>query len=104
MAFLSRKPGATAPPPVWRDIEPALLPDSVLADHNAVVLNPASAVRLPGQGRLRPTVYVADSLIVPVDVAYSPELAQLFRAAGDLIGIDLPDLRPDRLEREREHI
>jgi subtilisin family serine protease len=104
MAFLSRKPGATTPPPVWRDIEPALLPDSVLADHNAVVLNPATAVRLPGQGRLRPTVYVADSLIVPVDVAYSPELAQLFRDAGDLIGIDLPDLRPDRLEREREHI
>jgi subtilisin family serine protease len=103
MAFLSRTPDATMPP-VWRDIEPELVPVSVLTAHNAVVLDPATAVRLPGQGRLRPTVYIADSLILPVEVALSAELAKLFRDAGAQIGVTLPDLHPQRLERDREQM
>ena len=101
MAIPSRK-GDESAPPAWRDVEPALFPRSVLDTHNAVVLDPATALRLPDQGTLRPTVYVADSLIVPLDVAYSAELAKLFQDTGAAIGVDLPELRRDALDRDRD--
>src|SRR5690348_8501765 len=88
--------------PAWRDVEPALFPASVLEDHHAVVLNPATAIRLPGQRALRPTVYVSDSIIVPLDVVYSNELVALVREAAAEVGVQLPELDPDQLDRERD--
>lgn len=82
-------------PPAWRDVEPALLPASVLENHRAVVLNPGTAIRLPGQDRLRPTVYVADSLIVPLEVVSSQPLSNLLQQAAAEVGVELPELRRD---------
>lgn len=103
MAIKSSVPDGRQPP-AWRDIEPALFPPSVLESHNAVVLNPSTAVRLPGQGRLRPTVYVGDSLIVPVEVVHSDALVSVIRNAARDVGVEVPELRRDVLEREHDQV
>ncbi len=45
----------------WRDVDPVPPDPELLARHGAVVLDPLTALRLPGQPAPRPTVYVADS-------------------------------------------
>ncbi|MDQ1643888.1 MAG: hypothetical protein QOJ50_72 [Cryptosporangiaceae bacterium] len=50
-------------PPAVQSHDPAPPPAALLRRHNAVVLEPALALQLPGQ-KLRPTVYVADRLLI----------------------------------------
>ena len=78
--------------PAWRDVEPALPPRSVLEAHGARILDPQTAMRLPGEAVPRPTAYVADSLIVPIDVTFSTELTQLLDEAAGSLGMTLPGL------------
>lgn len=101
MAIKSSAPDGRQPP-AWRDVEPALFPPSVLEAHNAVVLNPATAIRLPGQGRLRPTVYVGDSLIIPAEVVQSDTLSDVIRTAAAEIGVELPELRREDLDPDQD--
>src|SRR5689334_21151364 len=100
MAIKSSAPDGRQPP-AWRDMEPTLFPPSVLEAHRAIVLNPATAIRLPGQERLRPTVYVGDSLIVPVEVVHSDTLSDVIRQAAADIGVQVPELRRGDLDREQ---
>ncbi|HEY0637804.1 MAG TPA: S8 family serine peptidase [Pseudonocardiaceae bacterium] len=52
-----------------RDIDPVFPAGSLLHDHGARVLDPVTAVRPRGDvRRLRPTVYVGDTLLVPDDL------------------------------------
>lgn len=49
-----------------RDLDALEMPDRLLLDHGARVLDPVTAVRAQRNGRrLRPTAYVADNLLVP---------------------------------------
>ena len=48
-----------------RDVDALQMPDRVLLDHGARVLDPVTAVRSRDPRRLRPTAYVGDSLLVP---------------------------------------
>src|SRR5215212_1333720 len=52
-----------------RDIDPAFPADALLQEHGARVLDPVTAVRPRGDNRrLRPTVYVAGSMLVPAEL------------------------------------
>lgn len=52
-----------------RDVDTLLVPDRLLLDHQARVLDPVTAARVSGNGRrLRPTAYVGDNLLVPSSV------------------------------------
>lgn len=52
-----------------RDVDALQVPDRLLLDHGARVLDPVTAVRSQANGRrLRPTAYVADSMLMPPGV------------------------------------
>jgi hypothetical protein len=103
-------PGADPnPPPArqdrssWRYVDPVFPDAEVLARHHALVLDPLVAFRLPDPDPAvrslppRPTVYVADTMIVPTTVAFAPDLRQLLKdaaAAENLVWEGLPEL-PD---------
>jgi hypothetical protein len=84
----------------WRDDTPLVPAPDVLARHNALVLDPLTALRLPGQPSPRPVAYVADQLLVPRPVSIAPDLRQVLEdaaAAEGLSWVGLPDL-PDNGE------
>jgi hypothetical protein len=86
------------PPPRrtgWRDVDPVPPDAELLARHGALVLDPLTATRLPGQPVPRPTVYVADSLIVPSQVAHSDDLTRLIVDAAATEGLYPQGLFPD---------
>ena len=93
------QPPAGRPSPTWRDVEPALPPRSVLQAHGARVLDPQSAMRLPGEPAPRPTVYVGDSLIVPTHVRFDIALTDLITDVAGRLGIGIPALRAQEKER-----
>jgi hypothetical protein len=84
-----------APRSGWRDVDPVPPDAELLARHGALVLDPLTATRLPGQPAPRPTVYVADTLIVPAVVAHSSDLTQLLVDAAGEVGLYPQGLLPD---------
>ncbi|HEU0086685.1 MAG TPA: S8/S53 family peptidase [Pseudonocardiaceae bacterium] len=74
-----------------RDIDPPPLPPEVLARHNARVLNPVTAARLPGSPPPRSTVYVADRLLVPAEAMDSPAFEMLREHASSAGLAVVPD-------------
>jgi serine protease len=86
-----------------RDADPQLPPDDVLLDHPAPVrvLDPATAVRAPGDdAELRPTVYVANELLVPAP-AWNSRLGELVREAAALYWLDA---KPDETSERRARL
>jgi serine protease len=81
----------------WRDIDPLPPSDDLLARHGALVLDPLTAVRLPGDKPPRPTVYLANSLILPRAILLSDDnLTYLTAALKDTdVTIDIPKARRD---------
>jgi len=78
-----------------RDVDPLFPPDSLLQDHGARVLDPVTAVRPRGdKRRLRPTVYVAGSMLVPAELI--EPIGQPLADAARLYG-----LQPTLDERDR---
>ena len=75
-----------------------VLPDAVLLRHGAKVLDPATAVSIPGLPPPRSTVYRARTLLVPGDVLRGPDVdvinGVLAEVGMSLVVPDLPD--PDR--------
>src|SRR5947209_8574193 len=73
-----------ASPPPRRRREPSLNPPpEVLNKHGGRVLDPSSAVRLPGQPAIRPTVYVGSRLLVRSAKLGDGVLAALNQAAAE---------------------
>ena len=91
-------------PPKRRRREPSLNPPAeVLNTHGGRVLDPSSAVRLPGQPPLRPTVYVGARLLVrsvKLDDAVLPALNQAATEAGLRLAFDEADATLLELARE----
>ena len=82
-------------PPKRRRREPSLKPPvEVLNKHGGKVLDPSSAVRLPGQPPIRPTVYVGARLLVrsvKLDDEVLPALNQAATEAGLRLVFDEAD-------------
>jgi subtilisin family serine protease len=97
---MSEQPGSQDPPATPgsspRRREPSLSPpDYVLNRHGSRVLDPATAVRLPDQRQIRPTVYVAARLLLRgFDVSGGAVPAALQRAARNA-GLEARVYPPD---------
>ncbi len=90
-----RLPAPTSPPP--GDIDPLPLDPALLTRYHAKLLDPTTALQLPGQPELRSTVYVSDQILVSVDPADDALVAAaLVKAAGGQGLIVVPDPRHDR--------
>jgi hypothetical protein len=75
--------GSDQPPPPrppWRDFDPAPPSDELLQRHGALVLDPLTALRVPGLPLPRPTTYLAASLIVPFQLLGNGGLTYLMAA------------------------
>jgi Subtilase family len=70
----------------FRGPDAPLPPDDLLRLYGAKTLDPGTALVREGQ-TLRPTAYVADRLIVPVDIA--PEAHRLLDSAAESLGLRL---------------
>ncbi len=92
--------GGVPPRTGWRDVDPVPPDAELLARHGALVLDPLTATRLPGQPVPRPTVYVADSLIVPAVVARDDDLTRLIVDAAAAEGLFPQGLLPDEREQD----
>jgi serine protease len=81
----------------WRDIDPPAPTDDLLARHGALVLDPVTALRLPGDKPPRPTVYIANSLILPRAILLSDDNLRFLATALDdeNVTIDIPKARRD---------
>jgi serine protease len=79
------RPGAAGSGGPWRDVDPEPPDSSLLARHGALVLDPLKALRLGGEAPPRPTVYLAASLIVPIQslTPGSPARRYLDQALAD---------------------
>src|SRR6185437_5173861 len=76
------------PPRPRGDVDPPPPPDDFLEQHGARVLDPVTAMRLPGQG-VRTTVYTSNRLLVPDTVWSDAAFHEVLGRLGDV------DLRPD---------
>lgn len=92
--------------PRARDVDPPVPPTSVLSSYPERplirVLDPSSAVRLPGQERLHATAYVADRLLLPADIPEDEAQAVidlLAEAAGPYVTVRRED--DDRAAKRR---
>lgn len=74
------------PAPVLHDVDPPAPPAELLARHGARVLDPLTDLQLPGQPPPRPTIYVADSLLVQTGVEDELRDTNL-TAAADWLGL-----------------
>jgi hypothetical protein len=73
----------------------AVLPDEVLLRHGAKVLDPATAVSIPGWHPPRSTVYRARTLLVPGDLLRGPQADQINGVLAEVgVRLVIPDL-PD---------
>jgi Subtilase family len=82
-----------------RDIDPVFPPDSLLHDHGARMLDPVTAYRARGDDRrLRPTVYVANSMLVPWTMV--DRISQPLTDAAKLYGLQ-PVLEERDMRRAR---
>ncbi len=86
----------------WRDVDPVPPDAELLVRHGALVLDPLTASRLPGQPVPRPTVYVADTLIVPAEVARADDLTRLIVDAAAAEGLYPQGLFPSSDGREHD--
>jgi subtilisin family serine protease len=79
----------------------AALPDSLLLRHGALVLNPATAVSIPGWPAPRSTVYRARTLLVPGQALEGPRVDVINRVLAQ-VGMRLvaPE-RPEQADREK---
>ena len=83
-------------PSRWHDVLPT--PSAAaLARYNARVLNPATAVRISGEARIYPTIYIADHLIVAGQLSHTslPILAEAAAQQGVRLSVD-EGVRPMR--------
>jgi hypothetical protein len=102
------RPGRTPPNPPDRGNYPAQVrseppmdpPADVLLRHNARVLDPATALRIAGQAPIRPTVYIADSLLVSSS-ADQPARNALEQAAARF-GLQLVGDDPSKAMRSQD--
>ncbi len=88
-----------------RDVDPVLPLDTLLIDHGARVLDPVTAVRPRGDNRrLRPTVYVGNTLLVPAELVepIGQPLAEAARQFGLQPVLDERDTRRVDLLRRAE--
>jgi serine protease len=71
-----------------RDVDALQLPDRLLLDHGARVLDPVTSMRMHSNGqRLRPTAYVGDSLLVPHDLWTAMPFRGALDATADQHGL-----------------
>lgn len=78
--------------------EPVIdLPDDVLLRHNARVLDPRTALQIAGQAPIRPTVYVADTLLVSTSADESAR--NTLELAAGKYGLRLVGDQPERAMR-----
>ena len=54
---------------VVADVDPPPISPELLLRHGAKMLDPLTALRVPGQGELRPTAYIADRLLILANAA-----------------------------------
>jgi len=102
------QPSGRMPNPPDRGNYPAQLrseppldpPADVLLRHNARVLDPATALRIAGQAPIRPTVYIADTLLVSSS-ADEPARNALEQAATRF-GLQLVGDEPSRAMRSHD--
>src|SRR5215475_5549517 len=67
-----------------RDVDAFQMPDRLLLDHGARVLDPVTSVRMQSNGqRLRPTAYIGDNLLVPHSLWTSLPFRSALDAAAD---------------------
>jgi hypothetical protein len=91
------------------DVQAERLPElvtcspNVLVRHRSRLLDPATAVRSPGTARPEPTVYRADTLLVPLRQALDAEAIARYNKALDPLGVELDVVLP-RSERWAEAI
>jgi hypothetical protein len=78
----------------------AVLPESLLQRHGALVLNPAAAVSIPGWPAPRSTVYRARTLLVPGNLLHGPQAEEINEVLAQ-VGMRLvaPPV-PDEADRE----
>jgi Subtilase family len=70
-----------------RDIDALNVPDSLLLDHGARVLDPVTAVRGSSGRPLRPTAYIGDTLLVPKDVWFADRFRGQLNEAAERLGL-----------------
>jgi hypothetical protein len=70
-------------------------PAEVLVRHRARLLDPSTAVRSANASRPEPTVYRADTLLVPLRQARDPEIIARYNKAIDPLGAELYAVFPD---------
>jgi hypothetical protein len=81
--MISEQPAQNPLPSTSRRREPSLSPPSyVLNKHGSRVLDPDSALRIKGQLRVRPTVYVGASLLAQASDLTETLRSELQRAAN----------------------
>jgi len=86
-----------------RDVDPLQMPDRLLLDHGARVLDPVTSVRMQSNGRrLRPTAYIGDCLLVPHGLWTALPFRGVLDAAADQHGLRVvPD---DDKQRRRSSL
>jgi len=88
------------PPLVLGDVDPPPPPDEILQRYSARTLDPVEAVRLAGDD-LRPTSYVAGSLLIPLSLLNDDELRRAAGEEAEKLGFRLrPDGRSFRTASE----
>ena len=104
----SRRPTRARKPPADRRTavrrEPLLAPPAdVLQRYNARVLDPTTAMVVAGQAPIRPTVYIADRLIVSgqADQSTRGALQEAARRLGLALVLDEKGTRPESARRGR---
>jgi hypothetical protein len=102
-------PNGHRSPDEGTDVQTERLPEmvscspNVLVRHRSRLLDPATAVRSPGASRPEPTVYRADTLLVPLRQALDGETIARYNKALDPLGVELDVVLP-RGERWAEAI
>jgi serine protease len=71
-----------------RDVDALQMPERLLLDHGARVLDPVTSMRMHSNGqRLRPTAYVGDSLLMPNVMWTAPPFRSTLDATADQHGL-----------------
>lgn len=93
-------PDGTEPRPQSgiRDVDPPPPPPDLLQRYNAKVLDPVTAARLPGQPKIRPTVYVADTLLMAA-VEAPDQRDNLLDEVANQLGLQRVVARVDDVDR-----
>jgi hypothetical protein len=80
---------------VVADVDPPPISPEVLLRHGAKMLDPLTALRVPGQGELRPTAYIADRLLILANASDSRGVIN--EVAAELgLGVDVDERDQNR--------